>query len=406
MKTSCQKVENDLRFLSIAMMIGICAMLPPGAAAADYTWTGDAGNASWHALLRLDPPDPERYINNFGLIGNPPGLPGMNDTVAISSGFTNPSISEDDVFVDTLTLDGGLTVINPVYLHVYSEISNYGVGFNAYDAGIIALHSSSFINNGLTKLYYGGMYGGGFLAFYEDCIISGTGSILVETGQMRTENTAVVTNSAGHTIRGGQNSYPRANLVNNGTIRSEYDGYFFDIGGQPIQNNAMIEATNNSYLLLSGTPLTQSANGQLLSDGAIIRFTGNATIEGGSFETANGGIIEANGSVINAIQDITNNGDLKIADGAMMQVMGSGITNNGTVSILYGGMYGGGILRFMEDGLLGGTGTVIVDTGESVDIRRQYHHQRPGSHDPWRLQQSNSGGHGQQRHDPFRLQRI
>ena len=363
MKKSCCIGIGLRSYLTIVMAVCLSGIQPFSASAADYNWTGEAG-ASWHALYRLDPPDPELYINNFGIIGNPPDFPGMNDNISIAAGFTNPSVYEDDVFINVLTLSGELTVINPTYLHIYSDVVNNGSGFKAYDAGIIALHGNSFVNDGLTKLYYGGMYGGGFLAFYEDCTITGTGSILVETGQMRTENTAVVTHSAGHTIRGGLNSYLDANLVNNGLIRSENSGYFFEVGGQPIQNNALIEATNGSYLLLAGTPLTQSATGQLMSDNAVLRLTGSATIDGGSLETANGGVIESTGSITNTIRNVTNNGDLRVSDGALMLVTGSGMTNNGTVSILYGGMYGGGILRFMEDGLLGGTGTVIVETGE------------------------------------------
>ena len=152
-------------------------------------------------------------------------------------------------------------------------------------------------------------------------------------------------------------------MVNNGMIRSDYSGYSLTISTRDITNNNAIIAENSSTLWLTGMTVTQSESGSITADNATVRFGDNAAVQGGSLETANNGYFEGSGPISFTLSDLENNGDLRARDGADMIVLGSELVNNGTISTLYGGMHGGGIIEFYESGTISGYGELVVETG-------------------------------------------
>jgi len=52
------------------------------AVAQDFEWTGDADTDGWHDK-KLISPSPRNYVNNWGVTGDPPALPGAGDDVEI-----------------------------------------------------------------------------------------------------------------------------------------------------------------------------------------------------------------------------------------------------------------------------------------------------------------------------------
>ena len=162
------KCTASLLFLACFLLTGNFASFVVHSA--EYTWTGDVGLGSWHALLRLDPPDPERYINNFGNVGNPPAFPGSGDSVTISSSFSDPFIHDGDPSILSLTLNGSLSIQNGRTLGIASTVNCASPLLQAMDGGTILMHGASFINNGEIGLFYGGMFGAGILHFADNCI--------------------------------------------------------------------------------------------------------------------------------------------------------------------------------------------------------------------------------------------
>ena len=83
-------INRTILFL-LAMLLA-CGLSAP-LDAAIYSWTGAAGTSGWHQTL-LMPGDPVRYVNNFGMIGNPPIFPSSADDVALGAANVETTLSE------------------------------------------------------------------------------------------------------------------------------------------------------------------------------------------------------------------------------------------------------------------------------------------------------------------------
>jgi hypothetical protein len=205
--------------------------------------------------------------------------------------------------------------------------------------------------------------------------LDGTGSLLLK-GFGNTFNIAdlnlsnvTVTNGANHLIHGlgtvvGFNS---ATLINNGTIDADDAGggsMQLDLSNNTNQNNGTIEATNGGLLEFNSGTIDQTGGGTFLADGANSLITlgigGPAdvfTIIGGIVTTANGGVVQG---VYGTLTSCTNNGDFQIPGNDTTVITGTGLTNNGTVTINDGTGATTAQIRFDASGALDGTGSLLL----------------------------------------------
>ncbi|MBN1296406.1 hypothetical protein JXA80_06475, partial [bacterium] len=349
-------------FLTVCVILALLVGSAGRVWADTFTWSGDTPSASWHAVQRIDPPTPELYINNFGRIGNLPEFPIAADDVVIPVGFTNPVISEGPVDINDLFIHGQLSVTGNMVLIVFGTLTNTGSLLKMYDLGVIRINGSSLINEGLMAIQYGGMFGGGILEFMAPCTISGGGTINVEVGSLTSALSVPVT-IEDQTITGGQGSTIQANLVNNDTIQSNVSGYALNLTGCVIDNYSRISCSNNALLHIGSSSIDQSVTGTIEAADAFIYLTGESSIIGGTMTSSGTGGVISQGLISNSITDVTQTGSLVTRDGATLVVTGDTLTNDGTIGIQYGGMYGGGTMVISESMTLTGTGEIDANYG-------------------------------------------
>jgi len=137
------------------------------------------------------------------------------------------------------------------------------------------------------------------IRFDTSCALSGNTEIFLnanagslDTAYLINNGPSIVTQSAGHTIRGTGNIY--VNVVNNGEIRADIAGRTLQLNSSPKTNNNLITAVNGSTLIVNTIAITQGAAGRIVNDASTLLIP--CTINGGTIETINGGTTRINGS--------------------------------------------------------------------------------------------------------------
>ena len=205
-----------------------------------------------------------------------------------------------------------------------------------------------------------------FFDFSTSETVAGTGEIILLTeslggngSRIRSFGGAVGTMGAGQTVRGV--GVISAELINNGTIIAEPRiGTVLALtsGGNPKTNNNVIQADTGATLRIVSTSVTQSTGGQILANGGTVQLATGSVVRGGRFESAAGGIFQTDNSA--NIGDLTNNAPVNILNGDVLNVGGSSLTNNNTISINSTG--GNGITRLVvfDDVAIDGTGEIVL----------------------------------------------
>ncbi len=166
-----------------------------------------------------------------------------------------------------------------------------------------------------------------------DLTVKGTGNVFMHdlSATLATGAGFTLTHATGHTIRG--RGVISAALINRSEIRSDFGS------NQVLRLNALdktstgtIKATNGARMEIE-TVTIQNAGGTLLADNGEINLELGATIVGGTLTTANGGLILAENSTI---QDVVNQGALRVAGSRTMNVAGTTLNNTGTIEIGHG----------------------------------------------------------------------
>jgi len=359
----------------------LCILISP-AGADDYLWGWQAQHASWHAKKRINPPDPELYINNFGVIGNPPGFPGGGDNVTVGAPhptYGDPTIYQADVSINdldvtgylqvegnrTLTVGGDLNVsgefrpfgsaLTDSLTNVHGAIDNTGV-IDAYQGGVVAYYGTSIRNDGTIRLRANTGMGGSELQILGDTLLTGSGTF--ECGDLLT-GTHTLTNAAGHTInygikRGGEGLIHVA-LVNDGLLNSSVTYRTLSLRSADKTNNGVMKATYGGYLDIYCT-VNQSPGGQIAADGGTVRLRGG-TITGGLLDCSGSSRFETVSGTTNTISDLVNDGFIDVLrNNSTLVLNGSTITNNGTMKLNANTGMGSGRMRIDADIVLDGTG--------------------------------------------------
>jgi len=199
------------------------------------------------------------------------------------------------------------------------------------------------------------------LRFADGSVLSGNGSVhLVGSATLSQINTDAgdsMIHAAGHTIRGqGQIN---AGMTNNGLITANQPGGTMTFAGQTKTNNSLTQAVNGARLLLQSLAVDQSANGTILADGAgsIVELN-NATVNAGTLDTANGGVIlVTNGNA--TIAEASIDGFLQL-DVFRTLTLQPGTTLNGRIITNPSQAGASAFLRWDETFELGGNGTITL----------------------------------------------
>jgi hypothetical protein len=251
---------------------------------------------------------------------------------------------------DTSSSIAGLNITNPdVQLDIAGSRSLTMLG-NINNEGTIVVNPNQL--NTLTRVN-----------FDLSASLNGSGSLVLgnttSRAALRTQNGAVLTQGASHTIEGrGQ---IEAEMINNGTIDANFSGGEMLVISLDKTNNAIMRATSGGIMDISGITLTQSASGDLLADGAgsQVEITGS-TIINGDVMSSNGGVIEILGSSL--FDGVRASGDVSIPGTGTLEVMNS-LENNALITVNTNGINTLTTLRFLDSSSLDGNGTLeLVNT--------------------------------------------
>ncbi|MBO6739810.1 MAG: hypothetical protein JJ916_08130 [Phycisphaerales bacterium] len=239
-------------------------------------------------------------------------------------------------------LQGQMHVPNARMLFVLNSITNDGV--------ITVNPTSSSSGTNLEFESSGSFLGSG------EVVLNSIGS----RARLRTGVGVTMTNSATHTIRGfGQ---IEADFINDGVVNANAAALDLTMNINPKLNNAMMMATNGGILDFAAIPVTQSASGEILADGAGSRvdFSGTS-ITGGQINATGGSSVE----ISNATYDgVTVSGPHNIANATSLDVFNS-IINNGVITVNPNGFSSATQLDFENSGSFLGTGEVVLSSLDS-----------------------------------------
>jgi fibronectin-binding autotransporter adhesin len=295
------------------------------------------------------------------------------------------------VNVSTTIIGGTLTTTSGGYLGTSGAATLDG---NAGDEGAITLTDGSTYTAGAGSetlitgtLNLGTTTGstlalGGQLRLVGDTTFAGPGVVVMsstdgETGQIGTDgNGRVLYNQA--TIEGsgliGSNAsdvYPNLSLSNSGTINANSNGNTLTIGGNGsfITNTGLLEATNGGTLTLASQAAVLNQGANITANAGTVNI--NTTIQGGTLNTLNGGIMQTD---VSATLDGTTYGAITLSDGSTYSAAAGTLTyiagtlNLGTST---GSTFDlGGQLRLVGDTTLTGPGTFVMSSvdGETGQI--------------------------------------
>ncbi|MBN2561009.1 MAG: hypothetical protein JXQ75_08775 [Phycisphaerae bacterium] len=350
--------------LSAVLVFQALTLFTPTVRADDFDWSGDCGTSNWYTTCVTDlcSGDERWTYNNWGRVGcGSVVFPGTSDSV---------SLSGDSVFlygeadIDTLDVGVGglLTIDNAGHeLSAYSGITNVGQ-LTVINGGKLSASNISIVNDGTLTVQYGGYYGGGFLSCAGDVLLTGSGSLVFNTtGYIQGAGTLTV--DASQTIHGYGGTISNL-LVNDGTLDADVSVGWLRLDSQPKTNNGLMQATAGGYLDLY-TAIDQTGGGEMRADGTSsrVRFYNGTSVIGGTLTTAYGGQFNANHQTA-TLSNLTNTGTVRFENGATLNVTGTTLTNDGEISLYYGGTYGGSHI-YVSSGLTWqGAGSIYFDTGD------------------------------------------
>ncbi len=343
------------------------------AAAQEITWINPAGG-SWHDAANWDP---QNVPNTDGEIAV---IPDDGSAYTITLG-TNTSLAEIDFFnpLSTLSLsdhnlhfyqpDGftnyGTVLVDLGVSSVSGKVANMaGASWDLLDDTSLTLNAIVFENHGTIRLNPLLGPAGTSIAVYSSAQITGSGELLMQTDGVGSTASiwtyySTLTHGSDHTIRGGGNL--RAQLNNYGTVNADRPGdpLFMYEGNR--NNYGLLAATAGGQLVIGSGTTSQYEEGQIFADDAEVLVNSSATINGGSFNTANGGYIVVDGEAT-TLTDVTQLGEMRISGQTQVQCQGT-ITNDGDIYVNHALDDDPSRLRFYGgNATLAGNGTIHLQT--------------------------------------------
>jgi len=253
---------------------------------------------------------------------------------------------------------------NDLTLGVPGAVASVGSGVEFYISG------STVVNNGeIVVNTSGGSFDANIFFTGLSCTLSGTGAIVLgpnnaglatDSGFQTTTVGGIVTNSAGHTIKG--NGYMPAGISNFGLITADASNKQLNLYANPKANAADIVASNGGTIWFSGCATTQTASGVIRATGAGSQAYiggGVCSLTGGTWEGVSGGVALTNGDI--TVDSITTNGTVHVVSGQTMGVVNT-ITNTGTITVNpSGGASDAGLNFNTPASTITGGGTIVLN---------------------------------------------
>ncbi|MCW5932766.1 MAG: hypothetical protein KIT45_00515 [Fimbriimonadia bacterium] len=328
-----------------------------------------SGTGNWNTAINWTPAEVPDTAGESALI--PAGTVNMNisptlDALTMTGGTLNLGGNTLTLITATSNL-GGTVVANTGTSAIDGSFTNaLGGNLNILNTTSLHLFGPEITNNGTITINSNSGASITTLLVRADTLLNGTGSLFMArsggSASLSTNPDVTLTNSAGHTIRGQGNL--NAALVNQGTVRANLSGGTLNLITNNKTNTGVMRAENNGTLLISNITV-QNTGGQIIADGGSVLLNGTVTLSNGTLSTANGGVI-ANNNGTNTLVNGVVNGTLNVLNTTTLGISGTGITNNGTLTL--NSNLGGSVttLLFNNNGTLGGTGTVILNVSGSA----------------------------------------
>ena len=196
--------------------------------------------------------------------------------------------------------------------------------------------------------------------FESSAVITGSGEIRLggsgTRARIRTGVGDVVTQSAGHSIRGfGQ---VEGVLINNGLVEADVTGQILNLNTAPKTNNALFQASNGAVLKVSSIIIDQGGGGSqsVVGAGSLLDLSGS-TIIGGTMSTDADGLINADNCTLDGVN--FSGGNLEVRSARTLNIYNS-ITNDGVMTVNPTNGGSATQLDFETDGSFLGSGEVVL----------------------------------------------
>ena len=318
------------------------------------------------------------FVNNGELRTSAGATISMNN-VAYSQGVAGQLIADTDGMffsgVNTVLSGGSLETVGGGAFNqanVNSAITLSGITLNApYNAimtagsGDVVGTSSGITNNSVITIDGQGS-GTAELRFSSPGTLGGSGEVVLGglTSRSLVTSFGQITQDANHTIRGA-GTFNGTGFTNNGTILAQVLTESVLSQNSIMTNNGLMRADAGATILFqsSNSITTQGPLGVIeAADGGTIELR-TTSISGGSLTTSGSGVINvvAQDPVLSDLT-ITTGSDITIPAGLRMNLAGSGITNNGTITLNSNSVNLVSTLEYDSTLTLDGTGEIVVNT--------------------------------------------
>ncbi|MCC7293166.1 MAG: hypothetical protein IT449_13990 [Phycisphaerales bacterium] len=244
----------------------------------------------------------------------------------------------------------------------------------------LQLAGTTLVNDGVIRVGPNYPPGQCSVEAVENVTISGSGAIILERwhsnelSNLRTAGGAVLTQAAGHTLRGW--GHVRAALVNEGLVSAEVNTGVLQLFDRDKHNAGTMEARSGGLLYLEDFTLTQSPTGRLLADGGTVSLRGGAKVAGGHVATANSGAMQIyyryDGS--NTFEDVTVDAgadvyvDAGLNADSRLYLTGTGLVNNGVIRVGPNYPPGRCTVEALDDVTLSGVGVLSLERYHSNQL--------------------------------------
>lgn len=242
-----------------------------------------------------------------------------------------------------------------------------GVAING--GATLTVSGASVSNAGTIVVNANGSASDAFLTFGAAATtLSGSGAIVLnplgtvagaDAGLTTSVASNVVTNAAGHTIRG--NGFILANVSNNGLITADTAGALLRLEGSPKSNAGQIIAQNGGIIDSGGTTITQTPTGVIRATGAgsIAEIGAASTLVGGTWEGVSGGLARTGGSLV--LDGVTTSGTVHVISSHVVSVL-NGLSNAGTITVNPGAGSSDATMLFNSpSSTISGSGSIVLN---------------------------------------------
>lgn len=226
-----------------------------------------------------------------------------------------------------------------------------------HEAANVTWLGSHATNHGHFQIGAAGMISAAYLRPGAQVTLGGAGSI-----ELVDENLAILdspggwalTQAAGHTIHGaGVVTTP---LVNHGLVAADASGRRLYVSGS-VTSDGVLRASGGGRMQLQNCTLS-NASGTLAADGGTVDLA-STSVDGGTITRTGTSVVHLREAV--ALANLVHTGEMRLHEASQLILRGTGIRNDGTISLSQPGDAQVAWCRPDAHVTLSGTGRVVLD---------------------------------------------